>query len=306
MEHINETPETAPKTVLHGVKVFFARVFTRIATETFVKGAAVAESLRSRSVAGVTLAEGTPATFEQIIRVHGRDYVVAVRDGGDLAGTNGLGWDDGLYASAAASTGSLIDAVRWALVTRSIAGALSSGLHHAKRDHGAGFCTFNGLVIAAHEALAAGAKRVLILDLDAHCGGGTASLIDGVNGIEQLDISVNGYDAYPDTSNARLVMARGSNYLEIIERELGAVVDPASIDLVIYNAGMDAHEMAGGMPGITTEVIEERERMVFAWAWTHQIPVAFTLAGGYQWSGLTMDELVDLHRITIATAAAVN
>lgn len=306
MEHINETPETAPKTALRGIKIFFAQVFTRIVAETFVKGAAVAESLRSRPVLGVTLTEGVQATFDQIVRVHGRDYVIAVRDGGDLAGTNGLGWDDGLYASAAASTGSLIDAVRWALVTRGIAGALSSGLHHAKRNRGAGFCTFNGLVIAAHEALAAGAKRVLILDLDAHCGGGTASLIDGVNGIEQLDISVNGYDSYVDTSNARLVMAKGSNYIEIIERELANVVDPSSIDLIIYNAGMDAHEMAGGMPGITTEVIAERERMVFAWAWTHQIPVAFTLAGGYQWGGLTMDELVDLHRITIATAAAVN
>lgn len=53
------------------------------------------------------------------------------------------------------------------------AGSLSSGLHHARRETGEGFCTFNGLAIAAREALSAGARSVLILDLDAHFGGGT-------------------------------------------------------------------------------------------------------------------------------------
>ena len=91
----------------------------------------------------------------------------------------------------------------------------------------------------------------------------------------------------------------------MIERELGKIADPSSIDLLIFNAGMDPHERATGASGITTDVIAERERMVYAWAWAHQIPVAFTLAGGYLSGGATMDELVDLHRVTIATAAAV-
>jgi hypothetical protein len=42
---------------------------------------------------------------------------------------------------------------------------------------GAGFCTFNGLALAALAALDLGAKRVLVLDLDAHCGGGTHELL---------------------------------------------------------------------------------------------------------------------------------
>lgn len=49
-------------------------------------------------------------------------------------------------------------------------------------DSGAGFCTFNGIAIAAKQALRRGAKRVLIIDFDAHGSGGTHSLIAGPTG----------------------------------------------------------------------------------------------------------------------------
>lgn len=294
---------------INDIKIFFGRALTKIVFETFIKGGFVADSLVERPMPGVRVFEPVPMTREEFERVHDPAYVAAVI-GGDpthLAWSNGKGWDEWLFASVAISNGAVRDAVLEAYRTRRNSGALSSGLHHAKYERGDGYCTFNGLVAAALAALDAGARRVLILDVDAHCGGGTASLIDGVDGIEQLDISVFGFDSYRDVANSRLVMATGSNYLEVIERELANVVDPGSIDVVIFNAGMDPHEDAAGVTGITTEVIAERERMVFAWAWANQVPVAFTLAGGYiREGGATMDELVDLHRLTIATAAAVN
>src|SRR5260370_35742530 len=80
-----------------------------------------------------------------------------------------------------------------AALEQGVAGSLSSGLHHARHARGAGFCTFNGLVIAAREALAAGAASVLILDLDAHCGGGTASLIAEYPSIRPGAASVDRY-----------------------------------------------------------------------------------------------------------------
>lgn len=297
MEHIND------------INVFFGRALTKIMFETFIKGGCVADSLVERPIPGVSLVEPRPMTREEFERTHDPAYVGAVMSGDPthLAWSNGKGWDEWLFASVAISNGAVRDAVLEAYRTRRHSGALSSGLHHAKFGRGDGYCTFNGLVTAALAVLDEGGKRVLILDLDAHCGGGTASLIDGVKGIEQLDISVYGYDSYPDTPNARLVMAKGSNYLEVIERELATIVDPTTIDVVIFNAGMDPHEDAAGVTGITTDVIAERERTVFGWAWTHQIPVAFTLAGGYiSDGGAGMDELVDLHRLTIATAAVVN
>ena len=75
-------------------------------------------------------------------------------------------------------------------------------------------------------------------------------------------------------------------------------------DLVIYNAGMDPHEESaiGGLAGITTSVIAERERLVFEWARQRGVGVAFTLAGGYTGGRLDRERLVELHRLTIAAA----
>ena len=78
-----------------------------------------------------------------------------------------------------------------------------------RRDRGAGFCTFNGLALAARAALAAGAASVLILDLDAHCGGGTASLIAEEPRIWQLDVSVCAFDSYESRERASLRIVAG-------------------------------------------------------------------------------------------------
>ena len=78
----------------------------------------------------------------------------------------------------------------------------------------------------------------------------------------------------------------------------------SDLDVVIYNAGMDPHEGAGGLIGITTDVLAEREGLFFDWAEEHGLPVAFVLAGGYL-QGVGLDELVGLHRLTIRKAAAV-
>jgi len=72
-----------------------------------------------------------------------------------------------------------------------------------------GVCTFNGITLAAHAVLVAGATQVLILDLDAHGGGGTDSIVHEWPGVVQLDIAVSGLDRYvPNT-------ARGST-LELV------------------------------------------------------------------------------------------
>ena len=86
---------------------------------------------------------------------------------------------------------------------------------------------------------------------------------------------------------------------------LAQCADPESIDLVIYNAGVDPHQdcTTGGLRGVTTEMLKERENIVFAWAKTHNIPVAFVFAGGYLGPKLNEEALVQLHRNTIEEAA---
>jgi hypothetical protein len=53
---------------------------------------------------------------------------------------------------------------------------------------------------------------------------------------------------------------------------------------------------------MTGELLAEREETVFAWCAANDLPVAFVLAGGYTNAGFTQDELVDLHRLTLAAA----
>jgi acetoin utilization deacetylase AcuC-like enzyme len=183
-------------------------------------------------------------------------------------------------------------------------------LHHAKHDRGSGYCTFNGLVIGARRALSLGAKRVLILDLDAHCGGGTKELIgllrdQTIDGIEQVDVSVSSFDQYHNSSFAQLKIVGASEYLDTIKNSLAEIADPQSIDLVIYNAGMDPHEKAGGVTGITDRVIRQREAMVFEWAKSHELPIVWVLAGGYSGGSFTKRDVARLHRITVEESARV-
>ncbi len=276
-------------------------VAARYAFDTTRKSQAIAESLRERPIPGVELVAPTPATVEQLCRAHERDYVEAVRTGTprDRAQGQGFTWDPGLWTAVAASTGGVLAAARTA-VSEGVAGSLSSGLHHAAKGRGAGFCTFNGLALAALDAVDGGARRVLIVDLDAHCGGGTWSIVAGEERVWQLDVAVSPVDVYAPTGHATLdLVTRARDYLPTIERRLRDLAP--GFDVMLYNAGMDPYEgcAIGGMTGITRDVLGERERMVFEWAGRQGVPVAFVLAGGYG----SEEVLVELHRMTISAAA---
>ena len=60
---------------------------------------------------------------------------------------------------------------------------------------------------------------------------------------------------------------------------------------------------AGGLRGITTGHICERERWVADWARSRGIPLVFALAGGYQWGGLSLEGIARLHLETVRAIA---
>ena len=291
------------------MQLFFSPdyVAARYAFDTTRKAGWIAESLRMQPITGLQLTEPLSVTEARLREVHDAAYVAAVKSGipRDLAESQGFRWDPQLWSSACSSTGGVLAAARAALYD-GVAGSLSSGLHHARRACGAGYCTFNGLALAALDALSQGARSVLILDLDAHCGGGTHSLLCNRAGVRHADIAVSEFDNYmPTDDNFLGIIHYASDYIPTLEKMLAKLERTGRYDLCLYNAGMDPHEdcSVGGLAGITDAVLADRERLVFDWCRKHACPVAFVLAGGYTGSALTQDELVALHRLTIETAA---
>ena len=144
------------------VRVFYSPVYVGSAHvfETTRKAQWIADSLGSVPIGGIELVSPSSLSYDQLVQVHDPAYVRAVETGvpRSLAESQGFRWDAGLWPMVCASNGGAVAAALAALQT-DVAGSLSSGLHHARREHGAGFCTFNGLAIAAREALAVGACR---------------------------------------------------------------------------------------------------------------------------------------------------
>lgn len=282
------------------------------AFETTRKAKWVADSLLASPIPGVELVEPPPLTWEQLESVHDPKYIRAVQTGNPrhLAESQGFEWDPGLWKMVLSSNGGVVSACLDA-IKQGVAGSLSSGLHHARKGHGAGFCTFNGLVVAAQETLTAGAESVLILDLDAHCGGGTASLISSNPHLWQVDVAVNSFDMYKPEESARerirlRLVTRPEDYLPAVEKSLEEIGQAQSrFGLCLYNAGMDPFEgcPTGGLRGITKDILAAREALVFDWCYDHAESCAFVLAGGYIGWGLDITGLVDLHRLTIEAAA---
>ena len=202
--------------------------------------------------------------------------------------------------------GGVMEAGRAAL-RDGVSGTLASGLHHAKRDRGAGFCTLNGLAIAAHTLAEATNGHILILDLDAHCGGGTHSLIQAHPRLWQMDVSVSPYDDYqPGKRCHKEIVTDAPKYLKTVGCGLQwAEAEWPNFDLCFYNGGMDVHQdcQIGGLSGMDDFLITLREEMVFQWCRERGIPVAYAMAGGYTGGKMTRQRLVDLHRLTVAAAA---
>ena len=285
------------------MNIYFNSSYTAslFAFDTTRKSGDVAQSLLDRPIDGITLVD--PVGFAQraeglIKSVHSVDYYAAVKSGDPryVAESQGFSWDEGIFPMALNHTAGVVAAADEALKLNRATGTLSSGLHHAKWDQGEGFCTFNGLAVAARHAVDAGA-RVLILDFDAHCGGGTYSLLEDIGGdVTHIDVSVSGFDMYRTDGKNKLIMSESGSY----EWDINAALDYAStlgqFDLCLYNAGMDPFNC-----GVSIDELVARENAVAAFCRDHVPATAFTLAGGYTWGNVEMSEIVDLHRLTITS-----
>lgn len=230
-----------------------------------------------------------PVTTGDLCLAHRPAYVKDVMSG---RAENGFGnFDPAVAKSLPYTVGSMVAASMYAFQSGENTMSPTSGFHHANWEFGGGFCTFNGLMVAASMVLSAGAEKIAIIDCDVHYGDGTDDILTRMDLRAKVDHWTLG--ALPPAFHDENLF-RGL-FLRMLER--------TDADLVIYQAGADAHEKdpLGGWQ--STDLMQWRDRMLFNVMASKGIPVAWNLAGGYfRDKAGTIRPVLDLHTTTMREA----
>lgn len=226
----------------------------------------------------------TPVTLEDLYRAHDPIYVDGVMA---RRRPNGFGTRSAEVAQSLPYTcGALLTAARLALQSGQPVAAPVSGFHHACWGEGGGFCTFNGLMVAALALMAdSPGIRVGILDYDFHYGNGTDEILAHLGVDNVIHRTAGSKWTRPDQA------------IEFLEHIREDIADLEGCDVVLYQAGADPHleDPLGGF--LTTAQLADRDLRVFEGLRKRNIPVAWDLAGGYQ---SPLSKVIDIHVNTFA------
>jgi acetoin utilization protein AcuC len=157
----------------------------------------------------VQLIEPRTATYEELLSFHTRAYIDFVRE----RSTSGQGFLDagdtpafrGVYEAATYVVGATLNAVDAIMDGRCRRAFVPiAGLHHAGRDHAAGFCVFSDCGVAI-ELLRQrpGMKRIAYVDIDAHHGDGVYYAFEDDADVIIADIHEDGRYLYPGTGTVQ-------------------------------------------------------------------------------------------------------
>ncbi len=184
------------------------------------------------------------------------------------------------------ATSGTIQACRLAL-DHGIAINVGGGYHHAADSWGGGFCVYADVPLAAKILHQEGKiKRLLVVDLDAHQGNGTAAVFQKWDWAFMFDLYERDlFPARKEPEDYPLPVGSGltgSDYLGIVSDTLPKALDAVRPDLVIHNAGSDPFV---GDPlasfRLSKSDLAERDLMGMCFVRERDIPVAMVLSGGY-------------------------
>lgn len=256
----------------------------------------------------IELIEAPAVSDTQVLYAHDPTYLQNVING-NLSPQDqreiGFPWSEAMVERSRRSAGATLAAAKAAL-SDGIAANLAGGTHHAYRAKGSGFCVFNDSAITARtlQREINSILQVAVIDLDVHQGNGTAAILEGDPSI--FTLSIHGQNNFPfqkeksDLDVGLEDQCNDQTYLQSLNKALEQLDSRFHADFVIFLAGADPHEGDRlGRLKISKEGMRLRDELVFQYALNKQIPLAFSMAGGY---GREIDSTVDIHFQTICTA----
>ncbi|TFU14574.1 histone deacetylase [Thermus tengchongensis] len=186
---------------------------------------------------------------------------------------------------------------------------LSGGTHHAFPNRAEGYSLFNDVAVAVAWLRREGFRgRVLVLDLDAHQGNGTAVFFQ--NDPSVYTLSLHGERNYPlkkERSDLDVGLPDGTGdeaYLLALEGALEQAWDFRP-EFVFYNAGVDV--LKGdrfGRLALSLEGVRRRDERVFRFVKALGVPLVVVMGGGYNRDPrLTVEAHAGTYRLALSSLA---
>jgi len=224
-------------------------------------GAFMAEAERSERFGDLEVRAPRRATRAELEYFHTPAYVDRVIElserGSGLLDAGDTPAFPGVFEAASCVVGGTLEALA-AIVAgpRRRAFIPIGGLHHAGRDHAAGFCVFNDCGVAIEAARRVhGMKRIAYVDIDAHHGDGVFYAFERDPDVPFADMHEDGRFLYPGTGS-RTEIGRGeaagtklnvpmppgaddAAFLAAWE-EVEGFVDAARPELILLQCGADS------------------------------------------------------------------
>lgn len=294
--------------------------------------------LGKRIAEPVDFVEPQPATDDDVLLVHTREYVEKLRTG--MLTTQEelmmeVPYSPQLVNAFWLSAGGSIKAVELAL-RDGIAVNIGGGYHHAFPDHGEGFCLIHDVAIAIRRHMKDDRiARAMVLDCDVHQGNGTAAIfgapqtqphplpswsapmfapphsvnVKESNAGDVFTISLhqeNNYPAWKPASSIDVNLpdrTMDAEYLAWLDNALSSGLRQFEPDLLCYLAGADPYkeDQLGGL-SLTIDGLKQRDELVFQICKSRNIPVMVTYAGGY---ARRLEDTINIHCNTVQAAKEV-
>lgn len=253
------------------MKVFYRPemvAHTKSLSPSAFKPKLVVEDWQNDALIDAEICSFEPATYSQLCLAHDPDFVAGVLN---CKIENGFGnCDKAVADSLPFTSGSMIAAAAYAVQNGEVVCSPTSGFHHSYFDSANGFCSLNGILIAALVLKQMGlVNRVSIFDLDRHYADGSQNIIDHL-GLDWIQHHTQG-----KFFNSRSDCA-GGKFTKWLTK---AINESLGSDLVLVQLGADPHllDLLGGLQ--STQEMAARDRLIFE-KLGHR-PLVFCLGGGY-------------------------